>query len=572
MRILGQINGLSFKGLRPKARPAGSPSAKSEGNASRIFITMIAFMAVYALIAGRLVLLGMADASEKSAFLDSSEAIKASRPDILDRNGEILATDIKTASLFAEPRRIEDVDETVEKLGTVLPELRTAGVRRRLESDAGFIWLKREITPPEQKAIHQLGLPGIGFLNESRRFYPGGNLAGHIVGHVNVDNQGIAGLEKYFDSQGLADLQALGFATDRPLEPVTLSVDLRAQHAVRDELSKAMARYQSIAAIGIVLDVETGEVVAMSSLPDYNPNNPKEALEQKRMNRATSGVFEMGSVFKTFTTAMALDSGKVSISDHFDATKPIRIARHTIRDFHAKNKVLSVPEVFIYSSNIGTAKMALAAGIDQQQDFLKRLGMMSRIETELPETAKPILPARWTDLSAMTISFGHGLSVSPMHTAVAAATLMNGGNYLPPTFLPRSKSDADQLAVRIVDEETSAAMRYLFRMNVEKGSGRRAEVPGYMVGGKTGTAEKVENGRYVSSKRFNSFLAAFPIDKPRYVVLVTLDEPQPEEGMRSATAGLNTAPTVAAIIRRIAPMMGVMPRFGDTSDMIAVSY
>ncbi|WP_349357688.1 penicillin-binding protein 2 [Stappia sp.] len=538
----------------------------------RVRMAMAVFALVYVAIGGRLVHLGFSEPPQAASYISAEDSVAASRPDLVDRNGEILATDIKTASLYAEPRKIIDVDEALEGIASVLPELGTDAVRRRLASNAGFIWLKRELTPRQKTRLHDLGIPGIGFLEENSRFYPGGPTASHIVGSVNVDNQGISGMELAVDRAWLGDLQAAGFAADRPMEPVRLSVDLRVQHVVRDELRKALERYRAIAGIGIVLDTRTGEVVAMSSLPDFDPNDRAQALEKARMNRATGGVFEMGSVFKAFTVAMALDSGRVTMNDSFDATRPLRVGRRTINDFYGKKRVLSVAETFIYSSNIGTAKMMLATGIDTQQDFMKRLGLLDRMETDLPEVAAPLLPPKWNELAAITISFGHGVSVTPMQTAVAAAAVVNGGRLIPPTFTPRTEDEAAKLATQVVDPRTSEIMRYLFRLNVLKGSGRRAEVPGYLVGGKTGTAEKIEDGRYVSDKRRNSFLSAFPMDDPRYVVLVVLDEPKPEREGIGATAGLNTAPTTSAIIRRIAPMLGVMPKFGDTTETVSISY
>ncbi len=545
--------------------------AAETGAVGRVSIAILAFTIVYMTIAGRLVYLAMIEDQPSIAFRTASQMVAAARPDLVDRNGEVLATDIKTASLYAEPRRILDVDEAIEALASVLPELDNPTIRARLSSNAGFVWLRRELTPDQQTAIHRLGIPGFGFVSESRRFYPGGSVAGHIVGHVNVDNQGIAGLEKYLDSQGLADLQNFGLAVNRELKPVRLSIDLRVQHVVRDELARAMERYKAIAAVGIVMDAHTGEVVGMASLPDYDPNEPSQALEPDRMNRATAGVFELGSVFKTFTTAMALDSGRVSIKDSFDARRPIRVSSFTINDFHAKRRILSVPEVFIYSSNIGTAKMAGRVGVDGHRSYMKRFGMLNAIATELPEVAPPLTPRKWSELASMTISFGHGLSVSPMHAVVATAALMNGGRLIPPTFFPRDRAEADRVARQVVSRETSDLMRYLFRLNVERGSGRRAEVEGYRVGGKTGTAEKVVNGRYARSKRFNSFLSAFPMDDPRYVVLVVLDEPKPEKKGVGATAGRNAGPTVSKIIRRIGPMLRISPNFDDT-EVVAVSY
>ena len=570
--------GISMNWPRKRVADGLGASAQFHGGdrsttRDRILFTMVVFGLAYVLIAGRVIALGFATDQPNMARLTAADSVAAARPDLIDRNGEILATDIRTASLYAEPRKILDVDEAIEALATVMPRLDTPDIRNRLASNAGFVWLKREITQDQRKAIHHLGIPGIGFVNENRRFYPGGTTASHVVGHVNIDNEGIAGIEKYVDGQGLADLQAFGFAkTEKTLEPFELSLDLRVQHVVRDELVKAMDRYQAVAAVGIVMNAHTGEVLAMSSLPDYDPNDPAQALEKDRMNRATAGVFEMGSVFKTFNTAMALNSGGIGLDDSFDATKPLRYGSRTIKDFHAKRRVLSVPEVFIYSSNIGSAKMALKVGVDGQKAFLGDLGLTKRLSSELPEMAAPLLPPKWDDLTSMTIAFGHGLSVSPMHTAVAAAALVNGGRLIPPTFQPRTRMEAAPLARRVMSVETSHQMRYLLRLNCERGSGRNAEVRGYRVGGKTGTAEKVVNGRYVGNKRFNSFLSAFPIDDPKYVVLIVLDEPKPAEGQRSATAGLNAAPTTAAVIRRIAPMLGVAPRFDVNANAVLVSY
>ncbi len=545
---------------------ARAGSARSRGRV----VTMIAvFLGVYAVFGGRIVYLGMQEI--ESGYAPGAR-VTASRPDILDRNGEVLATDINTASLYAEPRRIVDPNEVIEKLVTVLPDLNYEDTYNRLRSDAGFMWLKRQLTPRQQQQVMELGIPGIGFRTEKRRFYPGGPTASHILGLVDIDNKGIAGMEKYIDSQGLADLQATGLAIEDDLEPVRLSIDLRVQHIVHDELASAMERYKAIAAGAAVLDANTGEVLAMVSLPDYDPNNPYNAHEKDRLNRMTAGVYEMGSTFKGFTIALALDSGKVTMKDRFDASKPIRIGGHTIRDFHGKGRVLSVPEIFIYSSNIGTAKMADAVGIEGHRGYLKRMGLLDRMNTELPEVATPTEPAVWKKINQITIAFGHGVATTPLQTAVAVAAVLNGGKLINPTFLPRTEEAASYSAAQILKPVTSAAMRYLFRLNVEKGSGRRADVPGYFVGGKTGTAEKVVNGRYVNDKRFNAFVAGFPANDPEYVVIVIIDEPKPEKPGIGATAGLNTAPTVGNIIRRTAGLLGVKPEFGHESEALLVSY
>ena len=541
-------------------RKASTHWQRQDQMRNRIVLTVAGFAVAYLVIIARLVSFGIMDPAPVGAYNDPNAAIATSRPDLVDRNGEILATDIKMASLFAEPRNIIDPDEATELITSVLPNLDATALRKKLSGNAGFIWVEREITPTQRKQIHDLGIPGVGFLSESRRFYPGGPAAAHIVGLVNIDNQGIAGLEKYVDDRWLADLHEAGFARGEDLEPVELSIDLRVQHILRDELLGAIDRYQAIAATGIVLNVETGEVVAMVSYPDFDPNDPVDAQKPDRLNRMSAGAFEVGSVFKSFTFAMALDYGEVTLNDQIDASRPIRVGRFTIKDFHGKHRVLSVPEVFIYSSNIGSARMALKVGAERQQAFLQKLGFMDRVQTDLPEVALPIVPKKWSDLTTMTVAFGHGIAVTPLQVAVADAALVNGGRLIPPTFLARTRDEADKLAKQVVSQRTSDELRYLFQLNVEKGSGRRAEVEGYRVGGKTGTAEKVENGRYSASKRLNSFLAAFPIDDPKYVVLVVLDEPKSEKPGVGATAGMNAAPTVSAIIRRSAALLGVEPR------------
>jgi cell division protein FtsI (penicillin-binding protein 3) len=530
----------------------------------RVAVAMAGFCLLYGALAARLVFLGASagdfEDSGQSLALNASQA----RPDIIDRNNETLATDIKTAALFAEPRYIIDPDEASELIATVLPDLDRDRLRKVLSTNAKFAYIRREITPRQQQAIHKLGIPGIGFRVENRRFYPGGAAASHVLGAVNIDNQGIAGIEKYIDRSFLDDLHAAGFAADNAMEPVRLALDLRVQHVVRDELQQAMERYQAIAAVGIVLDVNTGEVLGMSSVPDFDSNNRDEALDPDKMNRASVGVFEMGSTFKGFTIAMALDGGAANVHDSFDATHGLSVGRFTISDFHGKHRWLTVPEIFIYSSNVGAARMALALGTQGQHDYFEKFGLLDTLKTELPEAGAPIVPKMpWPKVTTITMAFGHGISVSPLQTAAAGASLINGGFFITPTFLPRSIEQAAAIARPVLRAETSETMRKLFRLNVIKGSGRQADVDGYGVGGKTGTAEKVENGRYSSNKRRNAFLAAFPMDAPKYLVLVVLDEPKPEKPGRGATAGSNAAPTAGNIVRRIAPMLGVEPKSVD---------
>jgi cell division protein FtsI (penicillin-binding protein 3) len=564
-RPLSPANAMAFEGRR-----------KSAGNQARnrIAIMIGCFTIVYGIIGGRLVEFGMARPEIVSSIGPAANQV-ASRPDILDRNGEILATDVNTVSLFAEPIDIVDPDEAVEKLTSVLPDLDRHSLYNKLTSKSHFQWLRRQLTPRQQNEILALGIPGIGFRPAKKRFYPSGSTLAHVVGYVNIDNRGVAGMEKYLDNQGLSDLAAAGLTTSTPLEPVRLTIDLRVQNIIHDVLVSGMQKYSAVAAGAVVLDVHTGEVIAMASVPDFDPNDPANTIDRATksdMNRMSGATYEMGSTFKTFTSAMALDSGKITMNDTFDARKPLYIGGFTIHDFHATRRILSVADVFIHSSNIGSARMADKVGIEGHKEFLTRMGLLTRLKTELPEIATPSQPAVWKKINSMTIAFGHGVATTPLQTAVAAAALMNDGKLLNPTFLPRSREEADEMAKIVVKQSTVQNLRKLFRLNVLDGSGRQADVTGYNVGGKTGTAEKVIHGHYSSTVRFNAFLSSFPIDNPQYVVLVVIDEPKAAKEGGGVTAGSNAAPMVGEIIRRAAPLLGVKPEFGKDGTALLVSY
>ena len=528
---------------------------------ARVGLAVVVFIAAYGVIAGRLVVYALTPDNHAIRRIASSDAVATARPEIMDRNGEVLATDVKAPSLFAEPRRIIDVDEATELLTAVMPDFDSSEARNRLGTRKGFVWLKREISAKQQQEVHRLGIPGIGFLTENKRVYPNGPEVSHVIGHVNIDNQGIAGLEKWLDTNGLADLHRAGFATDRQQEPVELALDLRVQHAMRDELLKAKEKFKAKAAAGIVSDVRTGEIVAMVSVPDYDPNNPREALDPTRINRLTTGVYEMGSTFKLLTLAMALDSGKANLNSMFDARMPLRFGKFNIHDTHSLGRFITLSEVFTYSSNIGAARVALSIGVDGHQAFLRKMGQLDRLRTELPESAEPIVPKRWGELNTITIAFGHGLSVAPLQAVMGIDALMNGGKLIPPTFLRRTPEQAQALAKQVVKPETSDKMRYLMRLNTEKGTARLADVKGYYVGGKTGTSEKVVGGRYSKKQVLNSFTGVLPADNPRYLVLIMLDEPQAVEGTHGfITSGWNAVPTGGKVIERIAPLLGIEPR------------
>ena len=540
----------------------GSNVDRAVKSRARIGLVVLVFAVGYAVIAARLVMFAALPEGQSGRRTVGHDAVATARPDILDRNGEILATDVRMPSLFGEPHRIIDVDEASELLTAVMTDADAAELRDRLGSKRRFVWLKREITALQREQIHRLGIPGIGFLRENKRVYPNGAEVSHVIGHVNIDNQGIAGIEKWLDGRGLADLHLAGLASDRLQKPVELAVDLRVQHALRDELMAARTRFKAAAVAGLLTDVRTGEIISMVSVPDYDPNNPREALDPTRINRLTTGVFEMGSTFKALTVAMALDSGKITLKSSFDARFPLQYGKHTIHDFHAQNRVLTVPEIFTYSSNIGTARMALSLGVEHHKAFLRKMGQLDRLRTELPESAEPLVPRRWGELNTVTIAFGHGLSVAPLQAMMAFGALMNGGNLIPPTFLRRSEQEAMALARRVVKPETSDRMRYLMRLNVEKGTATRAEVKGHYVGGKTGTSEKVVGGRYSKTKVLTAFTAVIPSDQPRYALLIMLDEPKGlPETHGHATSGWNAVPVGGAVIGRIAPLLGLEPRF-----------
>jgi cell division protein FtsI (penicillin-binding protein 3) len=540
----------------------------------RFRLACLAFALAFVMIGGRLIALGFAGPEASAGGLyDISTTVH--RPDILDRNGHLLATDIRGATLYADPKRVIDRDELAEQVSSVLHDVDPRSLRERLKAGGRFVRIARELTPTQEEEIHELGLPGLGFIQEYRRFYPLGATASHVVGLVDVDNKGLAGIEKFIDDN--PQLTMASPETTSGNETLRLSLDLGVQYVLSEELKKAMSLYQAKAAAGIIMDVHSGEVLALSSLPDYDPNHREQALKKDTLDRIDSGVYEMGSVFKVFTVAGVLDSGLATLHSVYDATNPIHYASFTINDFHGRHRPLTVPEVFIFSSNIGAAKMALQMGVKRHRAFLKKLGLLDRVATEIGETAEPIIPEHWEELNTMTIAFGHGLSVTPLQLAAATIPLVNGGIAVPPTFLPRSREEGMSEGHRVIKAETSAKMVKLMRLNVLKGTGKRAKAEGYRVGGKTGTADKVVHGRYSHTAVLTSFLATFPTDAPQYVVLVMLDEPQRVAASYfHSTAGLNAAPTVGKIVARIAPILGVPPKLkgGDRpfDDNVSASY
>ncbi len=539
-------------GYRHRIRLEGTRKQALETGRNRLLVTSVVFALAFLAIAGRLVDLTVfgRGAEPRLAAVVPARTAASERADITDRNGVILATSLPTVSLYADPTEVLDADEAADKLVGVLPGLDRSAVRAKLASRGRFVWLHRNLTPTQQYAVNRLGIPGLAFQHGEHRVYPHGRAAAHLLGFTDVDGRGIAGVERRFDG-----------TLRRGGGPLRLSVDLRLQAVLREELSAAFIGSKALGAAGLVLDVGTGEIMALASLPDFDPNVPATAGGEAGFNRATMGVYEMGSTFKLFTTAMALDSGTVTLRDGYDASKPIRVARFTITDYQGRHRWLSVPEILVYSSNIGAAKMALDVGARVQRAYLGRFGLLSRSAVELPEVAAPLTPARWREINTMTIGYGHGIAVTPLQMAGAVATVVNGG-ILRPTTLLRRPGGIRPEGRRVLSVATSRQMRALMRLVVLRGTGRRAQAPGYLIGGKTGTADKQEGGRYRGDALISSFVGAFPMDAPRYVVLVLLDEPKGNDG-RSATGGRVAAPVVARIVRRMAPFIGFAPVPGD---------
>lgn len=545
--------------LGERKQPFDCPTGPSEGlfrqaietSRTRLLIAGAMMALAFTAVGARTVDLGLLRGPNEprvARAVQTAKPIATERADILDRNGEVLATSLRTVSLYANTQRILDPREAAASLTRVFPDLDPQTLLARLESGRSFVWIKRHLTPAQQFAVNALGLPGFDFQQEETRVYPHGRLVSHVLGYTDIDNNGLSAIEKTFD----ASMKASS-------EPLALSLDLRIQHLVREELQRAIDTYSAIGGAAVVTKARTGEVLALVSLPDFDPNDPAGAGEEARFNRATLGIYELGSVFKIFNTAMALEAGTTSLADGYDASEPIRVGRFAIRDFKPKNRYLSVPEIFMYSSNIGSAKMALDVGGPGQRAFLERLGLLDLAGIELPERGAPQYPDVWRPVNTMTIAFGHGIAVSPLHLASAVGAMVNGGWSVRPTLL---KTDGrPNGAVRVIGADTSRAVRQLMRAMVEGGTGGRADAPGYLVGGKTGTAEKPNAaGGYDRRARISSFVGAFPMHAPEYVVYAVLDEPQgTEETFGYATGGWVAAPVVKAVVERMAPLVGMRP-------------
>jgi cell division protein FtsI (penicillin-binding protein 3) len=540
---------------------------------SRLSVLVLAFLAAFLTVGIRLGVMAAGDPSEPVAENYSSK-IMTQRADIIDRNGAILATNLVTDSLYAQPPLMIDKAHAAQQLAIIFPDLKAEDLLADFQSKRKFIWLQRKLSPEQRQAVHDIGEPGLLFGPREMRLYPNGTLAAHILGGASFGREGVssaevigvAGVENQFD-EFLRDPAMQG-------KPLQLSIDLTVQAATQRVLAGGMKMMNAKAAAAVLMDVHTGEVIALVSLPDFDPNNrPRPAVtgdasDSVLFNHASQGLYELGSTFKLFTAAIALEDKIVGPNGMVNIKGPLKWGKFTVRDFHNYGSTLSLTDVIVKSSNIGSARLAMEFGGGRQQAFLDSIGMFSPVPIELVEArqSRPLLPKHWSELSTMTVSYGHGIAASPLHLAAAYSSVLNGGTRIRPTIL---KSEDVTKGERVVSEETSKALRIMLRQVVLRGTASMGEVKGYHVGGKTGTADKPNpTGGYYKDKVIASFAAVFPAHDPKYVLVVTMDEPVDTSGLEPRrTAGWTSVPVAAEIIRRVAPLMGMRPEIEQAGGL-----
>jgi cell division protein FtsI (penicillin-binding protein 3) len=532
---------------------------------ARLLFLAVAFCGAFLTIGARMAVLAGSDAPEPRSTASATQ-IQSQRADIVDRNGRILATNHATNALYAQKRDLIDPERAARELARIFPDLTEETVLRQLTGKANFVWLRHRMSPEQVQAVHDIGEPGLLFATREMRLYPNGPLAAHVLGGSRFGDQsvhsaeviGTAGVELALD-QRLRDPELL----DRPLE---LSLDLSVQAVVADVLAAGKNALNAKGAAAIIMDARNGEVIAMVSLPDFDPNSRPlpptsgDPADSPIFNRALQGVYELGSVMKVFPVAQALELGMVNPETMVSSSSPMQMGRFRIRDFRNYGPQLSVSDVIVKSSNVGTVRINNLVGGTRQQAFLKELGFFDPVPVELTEAprARPLVQKRWSDIVAATVSYGHGLSVSPLHLAAGYAAMVNGGYTVRPTLI---KDGQQGPGVQIISSRTSAQMREMLRKTVTDGTAKMADIPGYFVAGKTGTADKMKpGGGYHKDRVMANFAGAFPITDPRYVIVVSLDEPSETSGTEvRRTAGWTAVPVTAEIIRRVAPLLGLVP-------------
>ena len=537
------------------------PGERAQG---RLVVLAAFFALAFGAVGARMAV--MATAGPMEAPRAAPEAISPDRADIADRNGRLMATNMATVSLYAQPREMIDPEGAARALSEIFPELDAEALLRRFTDGRRFLWIKRTLSPEQRQAVFDLGEPGLMFGPREMRLYPGGSLAAHVLGGASFGREGVSAAEIVGIAGVERDQDAWLRDPAHEGETLRLSIDLTVQAAVEEVLGGGMRLMNAKGASAVLMDAGTGEIVAMASLPDFDPNRRPAPLtkgdqaDSPLFNRALQGVYELGSVFKILTVAQALDLGLVRPGTLVDTEGPIRQNGFTIRDFRDYGPRLPVTDVIVRSSNIGTAHLALEIGGERQAAFLASLGLMEPAPVELVEAARarPITPAKWPEITQMTVSYGHGIAVSPVHLAAAYASVLGGGTAVTPTLLAR---DAPRPGPRVVSERVSAQARDMLRQVVTRGTASFGEVPGYAVGGKTGTADKpTPQGGYYEDRVVATFAAVFPVADPAYVLVVTLDEPEERGGEEARrTAGWTAVPVAAEIVRRTAPLLGLHP-------------
>jgi cell division protein FtsI (penicillin-binding protein 3) len=530
----------------------------------RLMFGMLVYAGVIALIVLRI--LWLAAFGDHAGAKRGLASLVPERGDIVDRDGVPLARTIDAWTIGLHPTKvIGDKLTLARKLAQLMPERNEAAYFTMLRSGSSFHYLRRRAAPALVEAVNALGEPGIALEREPERLYPQTSLAAHVIGYTTIDGHGVAGAERAFDDR-LSDAATRG-------DPLQLSIDARVQQALEHELLFAMTKFSAIGGAGVVMDIHTGEVLAMTSLPQLNPNAAGKGSPEARFNRATLGVYELGSTFKPFTVAMAMDSGIIkSFGQMYSCPDELHVYGRTIHDTHPYGRMCSVAEIMKESSNIGTAQIADQLGAKRQKAFLDKMGFLDRVGIELKERGRTLTPgSNWGPLETMTVGYGHGIAVTPLHLAIGYSTLFNGGIYRPATLLKIDRTHAVAKGHRVFSEETSYKMRALLRLVVTQGTGKMADSPGYRVGGKTGTAEKIVNGRYTSAAVVTSFAGVFPMDEPRYVMVMMLDDPKgTKETYGFHTAAWNIGPAFGTAVSRIAPMLGVRPDKNREPDMSIV--
>ncbi len=525
----------------------------------RVFVAGSLVAVAYLLICVRLVDVMIVRTVKTSANPITEHANVLPRADIVDRNGEILATHLVTASVYANPKVILNARDAAEKLAKLLPEIGFDVLYQRLTSDKGFVWIVRHIPPRLQQSLNHLGIPGVYLQKDTRRVYPYGPLGAHVLGYCGIDNRGLSGTEKFFDIKLLKNN-----------EPLKLSLDIRIQHIVHDELAKSIVEFNAVAGNAMVMDMHTGELLAMTSLPVFDPNLPNQAPQDAAFNRNTLGVYEPGSTFKILNIAIALESGRANLNSRYDATNPVHIGRFQVNDFKGKGRVLTLSEAFVYSSNIASIKIALEFGTKNQKEYLNKFGIFKPTTVEIPEIGQPLIPATWRESTTMTVSYGYGISVTPLQVLATVNGIINNGILTQPTLLYKTDEQRDLIiqdnknATPIVSEKTSAIIRKLMRI-ATRVKGKKADIQGYQVFGKTGTAYQAKFGKYDGGKtRTNTFIGAFPYNNPKYILIVVLDNPKANKSTFGyATAGWNSAAAAGKMIERMAPILGLHPQIEE---------